>query len=71
MMAEERAVIVAWQLPASGVSNGRFEAQLEQQTRPEWNRAVRRVTDAIHGATEGYYSGRTRNRTRINTDGTH
>jgi len=70
MMAEERAASVAWQLLASGVSNGRFEAQLEQQTHPEWNRAVRLIADAIRGATEGYYSGRPRHRTRINTDGT-
>ena len=70
MMAEERAAIVAWQLLPPGVFIERFKAQLEQQTHPEWNRAVHLIADAIHGATEGYYSGRPRNRTRINTDGT-
>ena len=50
MMPEERAALVAWQLLAPGASIERFKGQLEQQTRPEWNRAVRLISDAIRDA---------------------
>jgi len=50
MMPEERAALVAWQLLAPGASIERFKGQLEQQTRPEWNRAVRLIADAIRDA---------------------
>jgi len=44
---EERAVIVAWELCAHSASIEWFKDQLEQQARPEWNRAVARIADAI------------------------
>jgi hypothetical protein len=50
MMPEERAALVAWQLLAAATSIERFKGQLEQQTRPEWNRAVRPIADAIRDA---------------------
>ena len=50
MMPEERAALVAWQLLAPGASIGRFKGQLDQQAHPEWNRAVRLISDAIRDA---------------------
>ena len=70
MMPEERAAIVAWRLLAPGASIERLKEQLVFQKKPEWNYAVCLIAGAICGATEGYYSGRPRHRTRINTDGT-
>ena len=45
------------------------EWQLISRKKSEWNRAVWLIADATRGATEGYYSGRPRKRTRINADG--
>jgi len=50
MMPEERAALVAWQLLAPGASIERFKCQLEQQTHPDWNRAVRLIADTIRDA---------------------
>jgi len=50
MMPEERAAIVAWQLLAPATSIERFKGQLEQQTHPEWNRAVRLISDTTRDA---------------------
>jgi hypothetical protein len=50
MMAEDRAAIVAWRLFRQNVSTEWFKTQLEQQTKPAWNRAVGIIADAIHGA---------------------
>ena len=50
MMPEERAALVAWQLLAPATSIERFKGQLEQQAHPEWNRAVRLISDAIRDA---------------------
>jgi len=50
MMPEERAAIVAWQLLAPATPIERFKGQLEQQTHPEWNRAICLISDAIRDA---------------------
>ena len=50
MMSEERAAIVAWQLLAPGASIERFREQLGSQKKPEWNKAVGLIADAIRDA---------------------
>ena len=50
MMAEDRAAIVVWQLYGRHMTIERFKRALTISIRPEWNRAVGFIADAIREA---------------------
>jgi len=50
MMPEDRAVEIVWRLFAPTVQIEWFQEYLVRQTRPEWNRAVELIADAIREA---------------------
>jgi len=50
LMPEDRAAIVAWQLFGGSASLEWFRGCLETQGKPERNRAVRLIADAIREA---------------------